>query len=72
MARPRPQPLAARTRTVEQVGKLRIGQPGSKERVVFDDVIGDHVDPNGTASPTRVGIVHSSKDGIQIVPGRPQ
>ncbi len=67
-----PQSLAARAGTGDQVGKIRVGRPGSKERIVFDDVIGDYVDLDGTASPTRVGIVHYSKDGIHIVPGRPQ
>ena len=67
-----PESLAARAGTGEQVGRIRVGQAGSKERVVFDNVIGDYVDPTGAASPTRVGIIHYSKDAVHIVPGRPQ
>lgn len=68
-----PEMLAARAGTGQQVGKIPVGQAGSKERVVFDDVIGSYVDPvTGAATETRVGIVHYSADGIHIVPARPQ
>lgn len=42
-----------------------------QERVVFGVVIGQYVDPTGAATPTTAGIIHYSKDGIHIVPGRP-
>jgi RHS repeat-associated protein len=58
--------------TGQQVGKTQVGLPGSKERVVYDDVIGQYVDDAGNAVDTNVGIIHYSKDGIHIVPGRPQ
>jgi hypothetical protein len=67
-----PEALAARAGTGTQVGRTPVGQPGSRERVVFDDVIGDYVDTSGAAAPTRVGIIHYSRDGIHIVPARPQ
>lgn len=67
-----PDVLASRAGTGQQIGKIPVGQPGSKERVLFNDVIGDYVDEAGNAFPTRTGIIHYSKDGIHIVPGRPQ
>ncbi len=67
-----PETLAAKAGTGEPIGKLKVGQPGSKERVQFDGVIGDYVDEAGVATPTRVGIIHYAKDGIHIVPGRPK
>ena len=67
-----PETLAAKAGTGEPIGKLPVGQPGSKERVQFDSVIGDHVDEAGVATPTRVGIIHYAKDGIHIVPGQPK
>ena len=67
-----PESLASRAGTGTQVGRVPVGQPGSKERVVFDDFIGDYVDEAGVVTPTKVGIIHYSNDGIHIVPGRPQ
>jgi filamentous hemagglutinin len=67
-----PEALAPRAGTGTQVRRTPVGQPGSLERVVFDDVIGDYVDKSGAAAPTRVGIIHYSRDGIHIVPARPQ
>ncbi|MBL9044183.1 MAG: hypothetical protein JNM83_21420 [Myxococcales bacterium] len=67
-----PETLAAKAGTGEPIGKLPVGQPGSKERVQFDSVIGDYVDEAGVATPTRVGIIHYAKDGIHIVPGQPK
>jgi hypothetical protein len=67
-----PESLASRAGTGAQVGRVPVGQPGSKERVVFDDFIGDYVDEAGVATPTKIGIIHYSSDGIHIVPGRPQ
>jgi len=50
-----------------------VDQPSSKERVTFDDVIGDYVDRSGAAvAPTRVGTIHYSREGIHIVPARPE
>lgn len=52
---------------------IRVDQPSSKERVTFDDVIGDYVDRSGAAvAPTRVGTIHYSREGIHIVPARPE
>jgi RHS repeat-associated protein len=67
-----PEALASRAGSGQQVGKIPVGQPGSKERVVFDDIIGDYVDSAGDTFPTQVGIIHYGKSGIHIVPGRPQ
>jgi hypothetical protein len=67
-----PESLASRAGTGTQVGRVPVGQPGSKERVVFDDFIGDYVDEAGVATQTRVGIIHYSRDGIHVVPGRPE
>ncbi|SDB88406.1 two-partner secretion domain-containing protein [Paraburkholderia lycopersici] len=48
------------------------GQPGYRERVNFGTVIGNYVDPvTGESTPTTNGIIHYSKDGVHIVPGRP-
>jgi filamentous hemagglutinin len=66
-----PRSLTAQVGTGKQVGKIPVGQPGSKERVVFDDIIGVYIDQTGASSPTRVGVIHYSKSGIHIVPGRP-
>ena len=67
-----PEQLVKKMGTGQQVGELSIGEPGSKERIVYDFIIGDFVDPvNGHAAPTTVGIVHYSKNGVHIVPGRP-
>lgn len=46
--------------------------PGSKERVNFEKVIGEYIDPNtGVGVPTTNGIIHYSKNGAHIVPARP-
>lgn len=50
----------------QPVGKVPRGQPGSKERVDFGQVIGE-VD----GQPTTKGIIHYSKKGAHIVPARP-
>ncbi|SDR45760.1 polymorphic toxin type 50 domain-containing protein [Pseudovibrio sp. Tun.PSC04-5.I4] len=56
----------------EQVGKLPVGEPGSKERVDFGKVIGKYVDPiTGDKVPTTKGIIHYGKKGVHIVPSRP-
>lgn len=58
--------------TGEQVGDSPVGEPGSKERVNFEEVIGLYVDPNtGEKIPTTAGTVHHSKSDVHIVPARP-
>lgn len=66
-----PTKLAEKAGTGQQVGKVPVGQPGSKERVNFGEKIGDYIDQAGNASPTTNGIIHYSNDGIHIVPARP-
>ena len=49
----------------------RIGT--NKERINFNQVIGQYVDPTtGVAVDTSVGIIHYSKSGTHIVPAKPQ
>lgn len=67
-----PEVLAQKAGTGDQVGQVAVGETGSKERVLFDEGIGHYVDESGRMVPTRVGIVHYSKDGIHIVPARPK
>lgn len=67
-----PEVLSKRAGTGEPIGLLKVGEAGSKERVVFGEAIGEYVDEAGRAVPTSVGIIHYSKDGIHIVPGRPK
>lgn len=56
----------------EQVGKIPVGQPGSKERINYGTVIGNYTDPEtGKSQPTTDGIVHYGKNGVHIVPSRP-
>jgi hypothetical protein len=62
--------LAKRAGTGTPVNKVPRGQPGFRERVQFDDVIGDFV-KDGVATPTRNGIIHYGKEGIHIVPAAP-
>ncbi|MDV3434681.1 RHS repeat-associated core domain-containing protein [Stenotrophomonas sp. C2852] len=57
--------------TGQQVGKVNVGLPGSKERVSFGQEVGSYVDPAGNATPTTNAIIHYGKDGIHIVPSRP-
>ena len=67
-----PKELAKKAGTGVKAGNIEVGVPGSKERVVYDKVIGKYVDlQTGEAKPTNVGILHYSKNGIHIVPGRP-
>ncbi|WP_425125820.1 hemagglutinin repeat-containing protein [Burkholderia gladioli] len=59
--------------TGQPANNVAPGQPGYRERVNFGKVIGNYVDPvTGEKMPTTNGIVHYSKDGVHIVPGRPQ
>jgi filamentous hemagglutinin len=58
--------------TGQPANNVQKGQPGYRERVDFGSVIGNYVDPvTGEKSPTTNGIIHYSKDGVHIVPGRP-
>ncbi|WP_347887817.1 RHS repeat-associated core domain-containing protein [Nitrosomonas europaea] len=66
-----PTKLAKQAGTGQQVGKIPVGTPGSKERVNFGENIGTYIDKAGNASPTTNGMIHYSKDGIHIVPARP-
>ena len=59
--------------TGQQVGKIEIGLPGSKERVNFNKNIGIYIDPvTGNQTPTTMGIIHYSKNGYHIVPAKPK
>jgi RHS repeat-associated protein len=66
-----PAQLGRQAGTGQQVGKIDVGLPGSKERVDFGKNIGTYVDPAGNSSPTTNGIIHYGKNGIHIVPSRP-
>ncbi len=58
--------------TGQPANNVAPGQPGYRERVNFGSVIGNYVDPvTGDQVPTTNGIIHYSKDGVHIVPGRP-
>lgn len=50
-----PTKLAQKAGTGQQVGKIPVGQPGSKERVDFGEKIGVHIDRVGNASPSKKG-----------------
>ncbi|MEE6076941.1 polymorphic toxin type 50 domain-containing protein, partial [Avibacterium paragallinarum] len=57
----------------QKIGKNDVGSPGSKERVNFDKIIGNYIDPiTGESIPTSMGIIHYSKKGYHIVPARPK
>ncbi|MGX3022307.1 polymorphic toxin type 50 domain-containing protein [Ursidibacter sp. B-7004-1] len=59
--------------TGQQVGKNKVGIPGSKERVNFNKVIGNYFDQEtGKYSPTTMGIIHYSKNGYHVVPAKPE
>jgi len=67
-----PSELGRHAGTGQQVGRIEVGLPGSKERVDFGQSIGTSVDQAGNASDTTVGIIHYGKNGIHIVPARPK
>ena len=67
-----PNELIKEAGTGDQVGAVPVGDPGSKERIDFGQEIGVYKDPAGHAAPTTVGIIHYSKKGAHIVPGRPR
>ena len=55
------------------VNSVPRSQPGFKERVDFEVVIGNFVDiRDNTSTPTTIGIVHYAKNGVHIVPARPK
>ncbi|TGY47724.1 hypothetical protein E5343_11740 [Rodentibacter caecimuris] len=65
--------LKGYTGTGQQVGKIDVGLPGSKERVDFNKSIGIYIDPiTGDRTPTTMGIIHYSKNGYHIVPAKPK
>jgi filamentous hemagglutinin len=57
----------------DPVNDVPIGEPGSKARVAFGKIIGDHVDPvTGEAKPTTKGIiVYDRRGSAHIIPARP-
>ncbi|MCC7385292.1 MAG: VCBS repeat-containing protein [Deltaproteobacteria bacterium] len=65
-----PHELAKRAGTGTPVNEVPRGQPGFRERIEFEEVIGDFV-KNGVAMPTRNAIIHYGKEGIHIVPAAP-
>ena len=54
----------------DQRNNVPPGQPGYRERVQFDNIIGSLV-KDGVATPTRNAIIHYGKEGIHIVPAAP-
>lgn len=67
-----PSELGRHAGTGQQVGKIEIGLPGSKERVNFGQNIGRYIDPQtGVSSPTTNVMISYGKDGIHIWPVRP-
>jgi filamentous hemagglutinin len=59
--------------TGRPVNDTPVGEPGSKERVDFGKVIGQHISPDtGKAVPTTKGvIVYDRKGNAHIIPARP-
>lgn len=68
-----PGKLAEQAGTGQQVGDTPVGEAGSKERVDFGEVIGQHVDgQTGETSDTTKGMIHYDGQGkIHIVPAKP-
>ncbi|MDG9730373.1 polymorphic toxin type 50 domain-containing protein [Ignatzschineria sp. RMDPL8A] len=53
-------------------GGKKFGEPGSKERISSDRVIGNYYDAGlQKFIPTKNFIIHYSKKGVHIVPARP-
>lgn len=44
----------------------------NKERVDFNEIIGNYISINGEKQPTTIGIIHKSKTGFHIVPAAPK
>lgn len=58
--------------TTTSVNKVPLGQPGSKERVDFGQIIGRFRDEmSGSYVPTVRGMIHYGKQGAHIVPIEP-
>jgi filamentous hemagglutinin len=55
------------------VNNIPMGEPGSKERVEFGEIIGDYHDPvTGRAASTSKGIIVYDRQGnAHIIPARP-
>ena len=67
-----PQSLADRFSGKGQRVAGEPGKAGFRERVNFKEDIGWYVDPtSGRATKTTIGIIHHGKDGVHIVPARP-
>ncbi|MGO4550289.1 polymorphic toxin type 50 domain-containing protein [Lysobacter sp. 2RAF19] len=67
-----PEELAKFAGTGKKANSIDVGLPGSKERVDFGRVIGTYVDDKtGLTAPTTNGMIIYAKDGIHIVPIRP-
>ncbi|MBV6785820.1 hypothetical protein KWH02_11555 [Xanthomonas campestris pv. uppalii] len=66
-----PSELGRHAGTGQKVGNIEVGRPGSKERVDFGREIGSYIDQAGNATSTTNGIIHYGKNGIHIVPSRP-
>jgi filamentous hemagglutinin len=67
-----PQKLAGEFSGKGQKVAGEFGQPGFRERVDFKEDIGWYVDPaTGEATKTSLGIIHHGKNGVHIVPARP-
>lgn len=65
--------LAKRAGTGEQIGKIKVGEPGSKERVDFGNAIGKYFEQGASEGvDTTVGTIVYSKKGIHIIPARPR
>lgn len=59
--------------TGQAVNNVPRSQPGFKERVDFEVIIGNFVDiRDNTNTPTTIGIVHYARNGVHIVPARPK
>jgi Bacterial toxin 50 len=74
MTHPDPQSLLdQRAGTGSQVNNTPIGQPGSKERVDFSEIIGDYDDPvtGYVASKSKGIIVYDRQGNAHIIPARP-
>jgi RHS repeat-associated protein len=59
--------------TGQSLNDIPVGQPGSRERVDFGEVIGNYrpSDYTGPGFPTDRGIIHYGTDRAHIVPARP-
>lgn len=66
-----PERLARRAGTGTAINKVPRGEPGFKELVDYGEIIGTFRSLDGVEAPTTRGVIHYSKDGIHIVPGRP-